>query len=207
MFGFKRTSLALSLLLASAASQAEITEIPPEEMTEAYIKDTTVIIREAEEDELKKIIRALITVFPIEENYSEGNSVADDTELSIQQQAFAQMSNVEQQQYLLEVAQQIAYQSPDLDPDRHANDEFLRQILNLDAGAPIDYENLQFPEGLGAVSGNNIIFTQQGGNSLQLVIQNANGYSPTSFSTPNGEFDVNITPDQINFSINIPGGN
>ncbi len=195
------------LLLSAPLAHAEITEIPPEEMTEAYIRDTTVIVREAEEDEMKKIIRALITVFPIDETYSEGDTVASDTELAIQMQAYNQLSTVEQQQYLLEAAQQLSIQTPDLDQDRHVNDEFLRQILGLEAGAPIDYSNLQFPTGIDMASGNNLLFTEQGGSGFQLTIQNSSGYAPTTFATPGGEIGVSVTPDNISISINTPGGN
>lgn len=195
------------LLFTAPLTHAEITEIPPEEMTEAYIKDTTVIIREAEEDELKKVIRALITVFPIDETYSEGDAIADDAEVAIQMQAYNQMSTVEQQQYLLEAAQQLSIQTPNLDTDRHVNDDFLRQILGLEAGAPIDYSNLQFPTGVDMASGNNLLFTEQGGNGFQLTIQNSSGYTPTTFATPGGEIGVSVTPDNISISINTPGGN
>tara|TARA_B100001245_G_scaffold236685_1_gene229923 strand:+ start:3465 stop:4256 length:792 start_codon:yes stop_codon:yes gene_type:complete len=206
MLKFTGTLWALPLAMTSAAAMAEITEIPPEEMTEAYIKDTTVIVREAREDELRKIIKALITVFPIDETYSEGNTVADDSSAAIQAQAINERLTVDQQQYLLELAQQVSYDSPEMDMDRHANDEYLRQILNLDPGTPIDYSNLQFPDGAGAIDGNNFLFTN-GSNQLQLVIQNPNGYAPATFSTPNGEIGVNITPENINLSINLPGGN
>jgi hypothetical protein len=196
--------LLLLPLLAMPFANAEIVEIPAEEMTESYIKDTTVIIRKQAPSEISKT-RSVIRVSPIEDDFSEGEAASDGTE--VQRAAYEQMpfDMTAQTQYQFESASSYAIESPAYDCDRHANDDRLRQILGLEAGEPIDYSNLQFPTTPiapdGTILPNNANIT---GSQFQIVIPNSNNYGSDAYSSANGELGVTITPEQITFQVNAP---
>ena len=80
--------LLLLPFLAMPFANAEIVEIPAEEMTESYIKDTTVIIRKQAPSEISKT-RSVIRVSPIEDDFSEGEAASNGTE--VQRAAYEQM--------------------------------------------------------------------------------------------------------------------
>ena len=77
----------------------------------------------------------------------------------------------------------------------------LRDILGLEANAPIDYSNLQLPttgpNGETVPDGMSI---NQG--SFQIVIPNTNGYPSESHLTPNGEASISVTPENITLQFN-----
>jgi len=195
-----------SAALLSGVAIADIAEIPPEEMTQEYIKDTTVIVKKEMPVVIEEKPRAVIRVSPLEDDFSEGETTLESTdELTAQQQALLNSifsDNTAQQNYQLEAQSSYAFQTPDYDPYLHANDDKLREVLGLEPGAPIDYDNLQFPataqtNGVNALGSDN---PQQ----FQLVIPNSGNYSPSAFSTPNGEIGVTVTQDNIIFQMNAP---
>ena len=195
---------AILCLSLSMTAYAEIVEIPPEEMTEAYIKDTTIIIPSKTEKVAKNKKKILIKVSPIEDDYEDADALPTDPELITYADNVDNKDYTAQQQYLLDVQASNPNIDTTYDPDRHANDEYLRGILGLVSGTPIDYDNLQFPE-LGLIpSENGNIVTGTG--QFQLSIQNNGQYPTDSSTTPNGEIGVDITPSTINIQVNIPSG-
>jgi hypothetical protein len=184
------------------AAQAEIVEIPPEEMTEEYIKDTTVIVRKKAPVPANEK-RTLIRVSPLEDNFSEGqtlNSEIDSFALIEQQQ---NLTITDQQANDLNARESYNFATPNMDPNKLAREDSLRTVLGLPDGVPIDYSTLQFPTGptLNPETG---IGSTSGAQGFQLQIPNANGISTQSFTTPNGEFGVNVTPEGITFQMNTP---
>lgn len=191
------------MLLVSPATFAEIVEIPADEMTESYIKDTTVIVRKQAPTEVSKT-RTVIRVSPLEEDFSEGQATAEGT--SLLRQAYEQLppDTTAQTQYQFEAASNYQIPAPVYDADRHANDDRLRAILGLDVNEPIDYSNLQFPTGAapdGTLLPDNLAVS---GPQFQIIIPNSNNYRPESYNSQNGEVGVSVTPDQIILQVNAP---
>lgn len=199
------TLFAIGSVTSAQFIQAEITEIPPEEMTEAYIKDTTVIIRKQKVQPQSKQNTSVIRVSPLEDDFSEGESTrahvtAPATELPSEQRYLGE-------HHQAELLNQVAYsfRGPAADENKEIRDDALRAALNLQPGEPIDYNTLSFPSTIptGVIAPLDTSVSTQPG-SFVLSIPNTGNYAPTSFSTPGGEYDVNITPERINFGINVP---
>ncbi|UXD87618.1 hypothetical protein [Thalassolituus hydrocarboniclasticus] len=191
-------------ILISASAQAEITEIPPEEMTEAYIKDTTVIVRrqpaaqKAENGQGDTSLR----VSPLDKPYSESDQLKGGTEVPSQ---IADQYLSEQRDNALLSQSTYDFQTPTLDPQQALREEYLRDVLGLEPGTPIDYNNLQFPTtitpdnpppaGLGYV-----IAPGQ----FSISIPNSDNINAQTHQTPGGEYQVEVTPSEIIFTINLP---
>lgn len=190
----------LTLAISAPVALAEIVEIPPEEMTEAYIKDTTVIVKK-QLPVPQQAPRAVIKVSPIEEDYSEGETAMDSSTTVRTQQQSVTYDMIPQQNYQLDAQTSYTFESPSYDPYLHANDAKLREVLGLEPGAPIDYNNLQFPTGLNTDGSST---ASADASQFQLVIPNSGNYAPASFGTPNGEIGVNVTQESITFQLNVP---
>lgn len=201
---FNVKTLLLLPLLATPYAYAEIVEIPADEMTESYIKDTTIIVRKQAPSDISKT-RSVIRVSPIKDDFSEGKSTSDNTTLVREAYEKMPFDMTSQTQYQFDAASSYSIESPAYDGDRHANDDRLRQILGLEAGEPIDYSNLQFPTTPiapdGTILPNNANIT---GSQFQIVIPNSNNYGSDAYSSTNGELGVTITPEQITFQVNAP---
>lgn len=200
------TTLVGCSLLLNLTATAEIREIPPEEMTEAYIRDTTVIVRKQQPDpEHNNKINAVIRVSPLEDDFSEGETTASATSAN-------EYTPVAEQQYLgehhsMELLNQVAYsfRAPLADENKEVRDNALRAALNLQPGEEIDYNNLRFPNQIpdGTIpplgTGVNTSPSQ-----FVLSIPNNGNYTPRNYATPGGEYQIDITPDRINFTLNAP---
>ena len=190
----------LALAIAAPVAMAEIVEIPPEEMTEAYIKDTTVIVKK-QIPVAEQAPRAVIKVSPIEDDYSEGETAMESTTVVRTIQEGTTYDMIPQQNYQLDAQTSYTFESPAYDPYLHANDAKLREVLGLEPGTPIDYNNLQFPVGVNT-DGSSTASADP--TQFQLVIPNSGNYAPGSFGTPNGEIGVNVTQDAITLQLNLP---
>lgn len=203
MYNFTIKTLLLLPLLATPLAYAEIVEIPAEEMTESYIKDTTIIVRKQAPSEISQT-RSVIRVSPIKDDFSEGNSTSDSTALVREAYEKMPFDMTTQTQYQFDTASSYNIESPAYDGDRHANDDRLREILGLDASEPIDYSNLQFPVGaapIGTSVPNNLDIS---GQQFQIIIPNSSNYRPEAYTTTNGEIGVSVTPEQIILQVNAP---
>ena len=193
-----------SLLLPCLAG-AEIREIPAEEMTEAYISDTTVIVRkkQPQEDSSEQKTKTSVRVSPSQEAYREGENTAAEHN----QSEILMTGDNRAERTATELSSQQAYDFsvPDLDPQQAARDAYLRDILGLEAGTPIDYSNLQFPTSIStditppAGVGYDIAPGQ-----FAISIPNAGNYPERRYATPGGEYQVDVTPSEIIFIINLP---
>lgn len=188
-----------ALLLTAATVSAEVREIPPEEMTETYIKDTTVIIQRrkpAEENTSKQTIR----VDELDQPYSEGEQT------SAALDSLPQTDNYQSEINNAELNAQAAYEftSRSIDPSQAQREENLRSVMGLAPGTPIDYNNLSFPTdtAIGTIPVG--ISTEINPGQFEIVIPNTGNYAPQTHTTPNGEYQVNVTQDDITFRINLP---
>ncbi|GAA6145463.1 hypothetical protein [Thalassolituus maritimus] len=200
------TAVSTALLTAvclTPATHAEIVEIPAEEMTESYIRDTTVIVRKkapTQQNERRSIIR----VSPLDDDFSEGESISDSTVSLREEFESIPYDMTAQTEYEFANINQITPTTPEYDPDRFANEARLREVLGLDETTPIDYDNLSLSD---VVYPNDIAPPSElaiSPYSFEIVIPNSGNLSPESHSTPNGSFDINVTPDEIRFQVNTP---
>lgn len=206
-----KQTLALSALLGVALSPsawADIREIPSEELTDSYIENTTVIIRKREAAQPSGDQKRVIKVSPLEDDFSEGEQLATQTQepldsLPISDEYLGERLNNE-------LANQAIYnfQSPALDPLQASRNEALQAAsIELQAltGESIDLNNPAFPslipESIVPPIGAGISSSP---GSFVFSIPNSNGYPSDSFSTPGGEYQINITPDRIDFQLNAP---
>lgn len=199
-------SVRATFLLATAlstASQADITEIPAEELTEEYIRDTTVLVPVAQPAAPRTKVNARVRAS--EAPYSESDNA---------QQAIANDHGVllptdmsEQTQLQLQYSLSRQFDNPALDPNLAQSEQFLRNALNLPSGQPIDLDSLSFPT--------NIIPDQNLSNGLgylltpgQLTISipNNHQYPERNYSTPGGEYNINVTDQRIEFTLDINAG-
>ncbi|MDF1763957.1 MAG: hypothetical protein P1U57_11155 [Oleibacter sp.] len=192
-----------TLSLSASITYADIVEIPPEEMTESYIRDTTVIVRQRAPEQASDTNMA-IRVSPIDEPFEDGDKAKESSDRVQRDLEQVNLSADSQENaYRQATSGDLTFRMPSLDPDRSSNDEYLREVLGLQPGAPIDYNNLTFPDSGGTQTFGDISATSTS-NQFEIVIPNSNGLRTESFNTPNGEFGINVTPDGIRLQINRP---
>ncbi len=195
----------LPFILLSGPASADIREIPAEEMTEAYIRDSTVIIpkqKTAPGGEKKALS---VRVSPADEAYREGENLNTATEPLGIMQIQADDNLAERNSSTLDSLQAYEFSPPLLDPAQAGRDAALRELLALDPATPIDYSSLQFPTGIStdtpAPAGTGYDITP---GQFSISIPNSNNYPADSYATPGGEYQVDVTPSDIIFTINLP---
>lgn len=187
-----------TLLLLPGVTQAEIREIPAEEMTEAYIKDTTVIVRKKKTEESGS--ETEVKVKPLTDQFSEGESLnaSRNDSGSAADNYQAEMINSD-----LAIRNSTGYNATD--PLQAQREAYLRQVLGLDPGTPIDYNKLAFPTDISTditpPPGIGSVITP---GQFSISIPNNGSYQPQSIQTPGGEYQVNITPSNITFTLSLP---
>lgn len=192
------TLLFAGTLLLPGVTLAEIREIPAEEMTEAYIKDTTVIVRKKKTEE--NGTGTEVKVKPLADQFSEGESLnanrSDSGGAADNYQA--EMINND-----LAIRNSTGYDATD--PLQAQREAYLRQVLGLDPGAPIDYNKLAFPTNVSTditpPAGIGSVITP---GQFSISIPNNGNYQSQNIQTPGGEYQVNITPSNITFTLNLP---
>ena len=191
-------------VLSSLNAQAEITEIPAEEMTEAYIRDTTVIVRRqpAGQSAENNPGDASLRVSPLDQPYNESASLKGGTKIPTQitdQYLSEQRDNALLNQDIYE------FHTPTLDPQQAQREDYLRDVLGIEPGTPIDYSNLQFPTNItpDVTPPAGLGYTIAPG-QFAISIPNSDNINAQTHQTPGGEYRVDVTPSEIIFTINLP---
>lgn len=206
-------TIALTSAMVSTSVLADIrqsaNELNAEEMTASYIRDTTVILRQQRPSETSDSTAEAQTVNVRVARLDDLYSDTDDIDFTALTQSLSALDDhvlqaiMERREQQLK-QQQSMYDSGILDPNLAQSEAYLRQVLNIPANQPIDYNNLGFPADLPIVVPPAGIEYSNTAQQFMLAIPN-NGYAEQAFQTPGGEYQVNITPDQIQFTINLPG--
>jgi hypothetical protein len=202
----------LFLLLASTSAWSEISTLTPSELTDTYIKDTTVIVRPTQTtQEANEQIKVKLKVSPLEETASLLPQTSEG-EFS------ASLMNSELNSYT-ELNEQAAL-STNLQPavplatteflTRPPSDAALNQIrtaYGLDRGAPVDLTSLSFlPTLLPDIDlpnpGNAQYSTTP--DSFTIRIPNSGNFNSQNINSPNGEIGINVTPSHIEYTLNLP---
>lgn len=190
--------------------QADIKEIPPEEMTEAYISDTTVIIPKQKTSEPQDSIH--VKVSPV--GSIELDRIPDPNQNSQQRPDLTPLSEA----YLSEQRERSLQQQQSTDRlniyepmqlERETNLNKIWKQFDIQGDIPTDYGNLAFPTNIGPADMNKVpegtSYNLQG-QQFSISIPNTNGVKVPDqpIRTPNGEYQINITNDNIQFIMNAP---
>ncbi len=206
----------LIFLLTSTVAWSEISSLSQEELTDTYIKDTTVIVRpQKEQPAVSEDVRISLKVSPLEE--ATQLTPQDNTQiLSAINPALNSYTELNEQAAL---RANLAPQTPLpttqflLPPASEDALALIRQEYNgaygIEAGTPIDLTSLGFLPTLpqeqsfknGLPAGTALSADDR---SFTLRIPNLGNFNSQSFATPNGEVGVNVTPAHIEYTVNLP---
>ena len=186
-----------SMILANTMSWAEISSLSPEELTDTYIKDTTVIVKQPENQEPKTTIPVKLKVTPLEQAAQvlpEDKSPTQST-MSNDINTYNELNNLNALNNNLQP------------PIPSATSEFLKAPVSL----PLltDLSNLGFNENMAndisiqSRLPSNTAFAADD-KTLQFTIPNLGNFNTQQIQSPNGEISVNVDPSQIQYIINLP---
>ena len=203
--------LPVCLLLWPQFAQAEIREISPQELTESYIRDTTVIIRrerntaDGEPHQTSPGAKATLRVSPADKSFSAANTLDGQQRQHMPPVDKENDYSADINSALLDASQDYTFSSHAYDVLKQERDSRLRNVLNPDPGTAIDYSDLQFPTAVtpdGSLPPGSAYTIAPA--QFSISIPNSGNYPPYSFRTPGGEYQVDVTPDDIVFTINLP---
>ncbi len=199
------------LLLASSLTWAEISSLTSEELTDTYIKDTTVIVRQQKQEAQNTAIPVKLKVTPLEQA----------TQVLPQDQTHKVSSISNELSTYDDLNNLLALDNDILAPLPVSTTEFLKAPASEDAiqairnsygeaqgvieGKPIDLTSLPFLTNLRpsdiSVPTDDYHITE---NSFTINIPNLGNFNSQQIQSPNGEIEVNVTPSQIQYTINLP---
>ncbi len=199
-----------SMILANTMSWAEISSLSPEELTDTYIKDTTVIVKQPENQEPKTTIPVKLKVTPLEQAAQvlpEDKSPTQST-MSNDINTYNELNNLNALNNNLQP------------PIPSATSEFLKAPVSLPLlkqiqemygleSLPTDLSNLGFNENMAndisiqSRLPSNTAFAADD-KTLQFTIPNLGNFNTQQIQSPNGEISVNVDPSQIQYIINLP---
>lgn len=214
----KLTSLAI-ISAASSLSFADIKEIPAEEMTESYIKDTTVIVPKQQSENTDQSANVTITPNDGNPELVPQGEAADPNQNALKRPDLTPLSDdnlAKLQDYSIQ-QQNSSFDLPPLDLSQAERDKNLREILSKNGynlsefgvpkTGPIDYSQLNFSN-LNISNGN--ISGSAGSNTGQFIINIPTDKANTTGIqnlTPGGEYQMQINNGNLQFIINNPHAN
>lgn len=199
------------LLLASSLTWAEISSLTSEELTDTYIKDTTVIVRQPKQAETSDKIPVKLKVTPLEQ----AAQVLPEDQTHKISSISNELNTYDDLNSLRALDNDIQIPLPATTTEflkAPLNDDLItlfKQQLKVDIADPADLTGLKFNENLATNlnsslpidSLNSISANEQ---SFTLTIPNTGNFNSQQIQSPNGEIAVNVTPSQIQYTINLP---
>jgi hypothetical protein len=200
----------LLLLLASTSTWSEISSLSASELTDTYIKDTTVIVRpEQPTHDVNEKVRVKLKVSPLEETAS---TVPNESE--------AKLSAISEDINSYTELNEQAALSTNLQPTLPAvttqfitpqpSEEALSQIRNaygIDSDTAIDLTSLSFKDTLipdiGLPNTGDAQYSTTS-DSFTISIPNTGNFNSQNITSPNGEIGINVTPSRIEYTLNLP---
>lgn len=200
----------LLLMFSSTLVWSEISSLTASELTDTYIKDTTVIVRpEQPLNESTDKVRVTLKVSPLDEttqllpNDHEEKLSAISEELNSYTELNERAALSANLQTTFPSATTEFLTSP---PSADILDQ-VRVAYGLEAGAPVDLTNLPFLPNLtptlGLANPSNAEFSTTE-RSFTIRIPNAGNFNTQNIASPNGEIGVNVTPSHIEYTLNLP---
>lgn len=203
------TGFAILLLMVNAAAWAEISSLSSEELTDTYIKDTTVIVRQKKEQDVTSPLLVSLKVTPIEQA----------TQLLPEDQNHSISAISHELSTYDDLNNQSALENNLIDQFPIATKEFLneplseallntiRQAYGIGATENVDISTLPFltnliPSNPGDIpTGTSYQSTE---NSFSITIPNTGNFNSQQITSPNGEIGINVNSSSIEYIINLP---
>ena len=204
----------LSLCFASAlisTANAEISSLTTEELTDTYIKDTTVIVQQnlPLKEEMSIEVPITLKVTPLEKGAQvlPNDPTHSVSSISSELDRYTDLNNqVAIDQSLLQPVPSATtkFLKPEINPTA---EQLIRQNYGLNSSDPLDLTKLGFapgltPDDLDYAPGYTPYETTP--SSFMIRIPNTGSYNTQQISSPNGEIGVNVTPDFIEYTLNLP---
>lgn len=199
-------------LTISAGSIADIETLSQDELTDTYIKDTTVLVKQKEaEPEPVATATVQLKVSPIEKEAQvlPQDPIHNLDPISNEMQSYEYLN----QNAALANGAIPNVQIPMTLTDQQAamRDEFIRSKLNLAPNEPIDPSALSFNYDGYFDDRQKVLNNGQTGNlptvsanSITFTIPNSMGAATQQHTSPNGEVSVNVTPSKIEYILTAP---
>jgi hypothetical protein len=197
------------LLLVNTVAWGEISSLSSEELTDTYIKDTTIIVRQQKTQEVSSSIPVKLKVTPLEQatqvlpEDQSGSLASVSHELS----TYDDLNNFRALDNNLALPLPIATTEFLKAPLSESVLNEIRQAYGIEPGERFNLEALSFLTNLAPARkedipvGSSYITTE---NSFTIKIPNIGNFNSQQISSPNGEIGVNITPDNIEYTLNLP---
>lgn len=191
----------ISSLISSSFAYAEFSEIPAEQLTESYIRDTTIIVQKKQPETLLK----------------------EDLHLKVKPQSYslAKQQDMDELPSTNNPSDRLKLVTPDIntpvmtqfikqrqtmvyDHEAEQREYKLREKYNLASTTDIDLKTLSLPVSYNDTYdlGQNQSYTIQA-KSLEIRIPNIQGYKAQSIKTKDGVYDVQVTPSDLIFKFNL----
>lgn len=216
-YNFINTSLVkTSLLFAcffSFGAVAEISSLTAEELTDTYIKDTTVIVRQPKKEVPKVNIPVRLKITPLEQQTQilpqDQMQTATSTEETLGIHSYDDLNNFRALDNNLQTSSLPSSIGQLIqEPKSAALMQQIQDMYGLDS-IPTDLTTLGFNSNMA----NNISIQSQlpsgtqfsaDDRSMTFSIPNLGNFNSQQIKSPNGEIGVNVTPSQIQYIINLP---
>jgi hypothetical protein len=201
--------IATLLLMVNAVVWAEISSLSPEELTDTYIKDTTVIVRQRKEQDVTASLPVRLKVTPIEqatqvlpEDQNHSTSA-----ISHELSTYDDLNNQSALENNLTPHPPIATAQFLKEPLSEELLNSIRQAYGIGETEDIDISTLPFLTNLIPSNPRDIpIGTsyQSTENSFSITIPNIGNFNSQQITSPNGEIGVNVNPSTIEYTLNLP---
>jgi hypothetical protein len=203
------TCIATLLLMINAVARAEISTLSPEELTDTYIKDTTVIVRQRKEQDVTSSLPVRLKVTPLEQATQvlpedQNHSISA---ISHELSTYDGLNNQSALENNLTPQLPIATAQFLREPLSEELLDSVRQAYGIGETEDIDISTLPFltnliPSNPGDIPiGTSYQFTE---NSFSITIPNIGNFNSQQITSPNGEIGVNVNPSTIEYILNLP---
>jgi hypothetical protein len=208
------------LLLVNVTAFAEMSSLSLEELTDTYIQDTTVIVRQQRAKEVVSSLRMSLEATPIEQATQVQPEVKIDSfsALNNELSTYEELNNQRTLKNTLAPQLPIATTEFLIEPLSESVLSQVRQAYGIEVGKAVNLSNLPFltnlvpsnlpfltnlvPSNLGEIpAGLSYQFTES---SFTIKIPNIGNINSQQFANPIGEFGVNVTPLDIEYILNLP---
>jgi hypothetical protein len=197
------------LLLVNVTAFAEMSSLSLEELTDTYIQDATVIVRQQKAKEMVSSLRVSSKVTPIEQ----ATQLLPEAKIDFFSTINQELSTYEELNNQITLKNTVAPQLPTetseflTEPLPESVLSQIRQAFGIELGKVVNLSNLPFLTNLAPSNpteipaGLSYQFTES---SFTINIPNVENFNSQQFTTPRGEFGVNVTPSNIEYILNLP---
>jgi hypothetical protein len=193
----------------NAGALAEISSLSPEELTDTYIKDTTVIVRQKKEQEVTSSLPIRLKVTPLEQATQvlpedKNHSISA---ISHELSTYDDLNNQRALDNNLTPQSLIATKEFLKQPLSEDLSKTVRQAYGIGETENIDISTLPFLTNLIPSNPGDIptgISYQSTESSFSITIPNTGNFNSQQIASPNGEIGVNVSSSSIEYILNLP---